>query len=71
MSEVAAYLVVLHKHAHPESVEATIAATRQLKGVAGVRTLYDDAGKEIRDIRAAAEDVRAATLERARRAGGM
>jgi hypothetical protein len=70
MSEVAAYLVVLHKHAHPESVEATIAATRQLKGVAGVRTLYDDVGREIRDIRAVREEVREDIAERARKAGG-
>jgi hypothetical protein len=70
MSEVAAYLVVLHKHAHPESVEATIAATRQLKGVAGVRTLYDDVGREIRDIRAVRDEVREDIAERARKAGG-
>jgi hypothetical protein len=71
MSEVAAYLVVLHKHAHPESVEATIAATRQLKGVAGIRTLYDDVGREIRDIRAVRDEVRADITERARKAGGV
>jgi hypothetical protein len=70
MSEVAAYLVVLHKHCHAESVEATIAATRQLKGVAGVRTLYDDVGREIRDIRAVRDEVREDVAERARKAGG-
>lgn len=70
MSEVAAYLVVLHKHTHPETIEATLAATRQLRGVAGIRTLYDDVGQEIKDIRAVREQVQTEMLERARAAGG-
>lgn len=63
--EVAAYLVVLQKGLHEETVEATIAATRQLRGVAGVRTMYSDVGEEVRLIRQACEDVRAAALDHA------
>jgi hypothetical protein len=69
--DVAAFLVVLDPGLHAETVEATIAAVRQLRGVAGVRTLYDDVGAEVKMIRQIREDVRASTLERARAAGTL
>lgn len=69
--EVAAFLVVMEKDLHPETAEATIAATRQLKGVAGICTLYDDVGREIGVIRKVRDDVRAETLDRARGIGGL
>jgi hypothetical protein len=56
--EVAAFLVVLDPGLHPDTVEATIAAIRQLRGVAGVTTFYDDVGTEIVAIHQIREDVR-------------
>lgn len=69
--EVAAFLVVLDKNLHPERAEATMEAVRQLRGVAGVTTIYHDIGEEIKAIRQVREDVRSETLGRARAAGGV
>lgn len=62
MSTVAAFLVVMDEHCHPEQGELTIAAVRQLRGVASVRTLYDDVGHEIRESQRLIRDVRAGCL---------
>jgi hypothetical protein len=67
--DVAAYLVVLDKDLHPEQVEATIAATLQLKGVVGIRTLYDDIGREISGVRKIREEARSEIPQRVRQAG--
>ena len=69
--EVAAFLVVMEKDVHPETAEATIAAARQLRGVAGICTLYDDIGREIGLVRQVRDDVRAESLDRARATGGL
>lgn len=69
--EIAAFLVVLSKHNHPDTVEATMAAVRQLRGVAGITSLYDDVGAEITAIRQIREDVRREILDRARAAGSV
>lgn len=69
MSQVAGFLVVLNKNVHPDQVELTIAAVRQLHGVAGVRTMFDDAGHEIEAARTERDEIRASTAERARQAG--
>ena len=71
VSQIGAFLVVLHEGQDSETVEATIAATRQLVGVAGIRTFYDDVGQEIRGIRQIREDVRLELLDRARVAGSL
>jgi hypothetical protein len=69
--EIAAFLVVMDKHLHPERAEATMAAVRQLRGVAGVTTIYHDIGEEIKAIRQVREDVQRDVLDRARLAGSV
>ena len=69
--KVAAFLVVLEEHIHEERVEATIAAVRQLRGVAGVTTMYNDVGAEVKLTRQVREDVQRDVLDRARLAGGV
>jgi len=51
MTEVGAFLVVMEPYLHPEQVEHTIAAVRAIRGVAGVRTIFDEVGAEIANIR--------------------
>lgn len=70
MTTPAAFLVVLSQHAHPDTIEATMDAVRQFRGVAGVVTQYDDVGKEIAAVRAIREETRESVVERARLAGG-
>lgn len=69
MTQVAGFLVVLDKNLHPEQAELTIEAVRQLRGVAGVRTMFDDVGHEITGIRAVQEESRESVAARARQAG--
>jgi len=69
--EIAAFLVVLNKTVHPETVEATIAAVRQLRGVAGVTTMYNDVGAAVELTRQVRDDVQRDTLDRARAVGGV
>ena len=57
MPRTAAVLVVLEQHIADETVEDTIAAMRQLRGVQGVTVFYDDVGAEIRRVRQIREDV--------------
>jgi hypothetical protein len=67
---VGAFLVVLQPGLGPETLAATLAAACQLRGVAGVRTLYSDVGAEIAGIREVRDEVRREVLDRARQAGG-
>lgn len=68
--DVAAFLVVMDKGLHEETIEGTIAAVRQLRGVAGIRTIYDDVGTEITLVRKILDDTRGEVLDRVRKAGG-
>lgn len=69
MSEIAAFLVVIEKNAHPEQAELAMAAVRQIKGVVGIRTMYNDTGDEIARVREWREDVRLDAVDRFRQAG--
>lgn len=51
MTRTAAVLVVLEPHVHEDTIEDTIAAIRQLRGVQGVTVFYDDVGAEIKRVR--------------------
>lgn len=69
MTKVAGFLVVLDKNIHPDQAEQTIEAVRQLRGVAGVRTMFDDAGTEIVGVHAIQQQTRDDIASRARVAG--
>ena len=64
--KIAAFLVVLGEHVHEETVEATMAAVQQLRGVAGVTLVYDDVGAAITRNRQVREDVQREVLDRVR-----
>lgn len=71
MSDIAAFLVVTEKHAHPDTIEATMDAVRQLRGVAGIRTVFNEVGQEVQDIRAMRDELRDELVERAQKAGAV
>lgn len=50
---IAAFLVVTEGHVSAETVENAIAAIRQIRGVQGVTTIYDDVGEAIDRVRSA------------------
>lgn len=58
MPRTAAVLVVLEPHVHEDTIENTIAAIRELRGVQGVTVFYDDVGAEIKRVRAIVDEVR-------------
>lgn len=73
MGDIAAFLVILDRHLHPEQAADTVAAARQLKGVAAVHTTFDEQGiaQEIAHVRGIVAETRASLEERARGAGAL
>lgn len=73
MPDIAGVLVVFDKHAHPDQVEQSLAAMRQLRGVAGVRTMFtsDGVAHEIAMVRQIVEETAQSVVERGRAAGTL
>ena len=64
MPRTAAVLVVLEPHVAEETIENTIAAIRELRGVQGVTMFYDDVGAEIGRVRGIRAEVEQDLRER-------